>query len=301
MLKRIISLTLALIFALGLLSVNAFADDSATPYADLPIDEFEPDAGITVVASGECGKNGDDVNWVLYNDGTLEISESGKMAFYTATGNQISPWQKNTAIKKVVIRSGITEVSNYAFYGCKELTSVSLPQGLETIGAGFVNACEKIENIEIPDTVTYIGNFAFSHCSSLKSISIPTGVSTIYGSTFDECTNLTEVVITNGTKDIKNGAFYNSTNVTIYSYDGTYAKDFADKNDVAFEYYNLPGDTNLDFSVTDADLPNMLDHIKSTAPLEGAAADNADIYSDKVIDIRDFNYLYNIVSPASDK
>ncbi len=43
-----------------------------------------------VIASGECGANGDNLTWVLTDDGTLTISGSGKMKSYS--DSSVAPW-----------------------------------------------------------------------------------------------------------------------------------------------------------------------------------------------------------------
>ena len=68
----------------------------------------------------------------------------------------------NTGISSIVIPTGITEIPNYAFDGCK-LTSISLPEGLETISiSAFGNNGTTIESVSIPQSVTYIDDNAFN-------------------------------------------------------------------------------------------------------------------------------------------
>ena len=64
-----------------------------------------------VIASGECGKNGDNLTWVLTGDGTLTISGSGEMAGYSmdnvrrTTAPWVAYWEQITAI---VLEPGVT-------------------------------------------------------------------------------------------------------------------------------------------------------------------------------------------------
>ena len=46
----------------------------------------------------------------------------------------VSPFKNNTGIKKVVISKGITDISVGAFYGCTNLTSVTIPDTVTNIG-----------------------------------------------------------------------------------------------------------------------------------------------------------------------
>lgn len=71
-------------------------------------------------------------------------------------------------------------------------TSVTLPAGLKSIGAGALMS-SAIKTIEIPASVTEIGDGAFADCRSLTKIEVPATVTTIGSNTFDGCTSLTEV------------------------------------------------------------------------------------------------------------
>lgn len=64
----------------------------------------------------------------------------------------------------------ITSIPNKAFYSCKNLTHVSLPEGITAIGNYAFCFCSDLEAIFIPKTVTHIEKFAFSDCFHLSSI-----------------------------------------------------------------------------------------------------------------------------------
>ena len=66
----------------------------------------------------------------------------------------------------------VTRIGNSAFNGCKELTSVEIPNSVTTIGNSVFDGCSSLTDIEIPNSVTSIGGSAFEDCSSLTSISI---------------------------------------------------------------------------------------------------------------------------------
>ncbi len=64
--KRLLSLLLVLALFLSLLPAAALAEEGA------------PGRGI--IGSGDCGAEGDNVTWTLYDDGRLVISGAGEMA-----------------------------------------------------------------------------------------------------------------------------------------------------------------------------------------------------------------------------
>ncbi|WP_124098152.1 leucine-rich repeat domain-containing protein [Ruminococcus sp. Marseille-P6503] len=73
----------------------------------------------------------------------------------------------------------VKAIAHGAFYGCKSLKSVILPDGVRDICFDAFYGCSGLESIRIPESVTYIGNRAFCGCTSLKSVSIPQSVEII--------------------------------------------------------------------------------------------------------------------------
>lgn len=81
--------------------------------------------------SGDCGEH---VTWTL-DGNTITISGEGKMNNYCAAQGNPTPWEDyKTQIQKVIVNPGVTALGDYAFDQCHGVTSVSLPEGLLTIG-----------------------------------------------------------------------------------------------------------------------------------------------------------------------
>ncbi|MBR5128170.1 MAG: leucine-rich repeat protein, partial [Roseburia sp.] len=105
-----------------------------------------------------------------------------------------------------------------AFYGCAELTTVELSEGIKVIGDRAFWGCSKLKEIDIPDSVTYIGNDAFRSCYALTEVTIPDSVTEMGGSVFYACSGLKEIVLPSGIEEIGRYTFaYCSalTNITI--------------------------------------------------------------------------------------
>ena len=101
------------------------------------------------------------VSYTLKN-GTLTVKGKGAIP-----GDMT--FKNNKKIKKVVIKKGITEIPDDAFYGCKNLKSVKLPSTLKTIGSyAFYNT--SIQNLTIPKSVETIGMSAFKAYGKNKTI-----------------------------------------------------------------------------------------------------------------------------------
>ena len=117
--------------------------------------------------SGTCGDN---LTWVLDDEGTLTISGTGEMADYSYFDNT-SPWGKQ--VKNVEIEDGVTSIGEFAFFRCQSLTSVSIPDSVTRIGEEAFGDCIKLTSVAIPSDVTSIGNNAFYGCHRLPHITIP--------------------------------------------------------------------------------------------------------------------------------
>ncbi len=118
-----------------------------------------------------------------------------------------------TNLTTVVITSGRT-ISSSAFRDCNNLTSVTIPDSVTSIGSYVFSGCGSLTSITIPDSVTSIESYAFEDCTSLTSITIPDSVTSIGYDAFNGCTSLTNVTIPDNVTSIKSGAFSSCTSLT---------------------------------------------------------------------------------------
>ncbi len=109
-------------------------------------------------------------------------------------------------LESVTITSG-EDIPDSSFKDCKSLTSVTLPDGLTSIGENAFYNCTKLTSITIPNSVTTIGSAAFKFCEGLTSVNIPDGVTSIPFETFCNCKSLTSVTIGIGVTKIGTSAF----------------------------------------------------------------------------------------------
>jgi hypothetical protein len=96
---------------------------------------------------------------------------------------------------------------DYAFFGCSGLTSITIPNGVTSIGNNAFRSCSDLTSIIIPNSVTSIGYEAFSGCFGLTSITIPNGVTSIGYEAFYYCSSLASIIIPNGVTSIGVQAF----------------------------------------------------------------------------------------------
>lgn len=118
-------------------------------------------------------------------------------------------------LTRVDIPEGITEIPDGAFKCCKSLQTAVLPQSLTRIGEESFCLCEKLEDITIPDHVISIGKEAFYGCSGAEKLTVPAG--TIGQRAFSNWSNLKEVTFLQDVTEIMEDAFTFCENLkTVY-------------------------------------------------------------------------------------
>ena len=94
-------------------------------------------------------------------------------------------------------------------------TTASVQKGTERIGDYAFFYCRVLEEVSLPDTLKVIGANSFSICDSLTEVSIPSGVETIGESAFSSDAALTKLTLPNTVKEIGAKAFLNTGLVTL--------------------------------------------------------------------------------------
>ena len=133
----------------------------------------------------------------VYHGGSYTSNDKiGSSAFYGCS-----------ELTSITIPSGVTSIGDHAFYGCSGLTNFTIPFGVTSIGESAFDRCSGLTSLTIPSSVTSIGDFAFFGCSGLTSLTIPFGVTSIGESAFAFCGGLTSLNIPSSVTSIGYGAF----------------------------------------------------------------------------------------------
>ena len=93
------------------------------------------------------------------------------------------------SLTDIVIPDSVTSIGDKAFYRCSSLTSFAIPNGVTRIGTWTFLGCESLSSVVIPDSVTSIGDGAFSGCRFLSGIVIPNSVTSIGDGAFSSCSS----------------------------------------------------------------------------------------------------------------
>ena len=166
-----------------------------------------------IVDSGTCGaegNNGDNLTWILDDEGVLTISGTGAMANW----ENDSPWHENQDIKSVMIEDGVTSIGHNAFFRCSGLANITFPNSVKSIGVNAFYGCSGLTSIKIPNSVTSIETWMFYGCSGLTSIKIPNSVTSIGSFAFYECSGLTSITIPDSVTSIGSYVFYKCSGLT---------------------------------------------------------------------------------------
>ena len=108
----------------------------------------------------------------------------------------------------------VTKINNEVFCECSDVTSVTLPEGLQYIGnKAFYGT--GITSLSLPGSLTGVGNEAFAACPSLASISIAQGTRGINDDSFSKCPNLASITVAPGNTNVK------AEDDILFSADGT--------------------------------------------------------------------------------
>ena len=85
----------------------------------------------------------------------------------------------NMDVYKVIMEEGISEIGNYVFALCHELTEITFPSTLKKIGNYAFYDNRSYSELTLPNAVTSIGTYAFARGYNLVKINIPDSVTYI--------------------------------------------------------------------------------------------------------------------------
>ena len=114
--------------------------------------------------------------------------------------------EPNAPLEKIVIGGKVRRLPNGIFSG-REFTEVTLPACLERIDEFAFYGCKNLTTINLSDSIRYIGDNAFYGCSSLKNIHWPLRLTTIGSRAFRQ-TALETISLPEGVTSVGDGAFY---------------------------------------------------------------------------------------------
>lgn len=231
-----------------LLRFAAFAAAlTVTAGAAMPAQKGALTVAPTIAYAADAGQSGKDgplsytkysdhaeINFCDYKTSSVEIPETidgvpvTKIGIYAFNGG---------AVTSITIPDSVVEIGDYAFAGCKSLTSVKLSADLEKVGIRAFEQCPLLETVEFPDKVVEFSSKVFNETPWLTAqrendplvivndslidaektegkVVIPSSVKSVAASAFADNTNVTSVVFPAGVNKVKDNTFYKCSNLT---------------------------------------------------------------------------------------
>ena len=192
----------------------------------------------TAATSGDFGENSClhwEVSTGVLSGKTLTISGTGAMPDFDFPNGNLAPWWNYEALgmltsfgnfklegelKKVVIKDGVTNVSNYALFCLPAATQVTLPDSVTSIGRYGIAMCSKLTGLSIPKGVTGIGDFGLAG-NGLTAITLPDGLQSLGRGAFDSCASLTNTTLPAAITAVPGKCFADCTKLLNVKYAGT--------------------------------------------------------------------------------
>lgn len=139
----------------------------------------------------------------------------------------------SSQVKKIVVQEGITGLIGACFYGMSNVTEVSLPSTLKTIGQSCFSGCSLITTLLLPEGLETLQGGCFYNCSGLTELTLPSSLKEITGTIIDN----KNAVLTILSRTVLIGE-YSIYVKTIRGYVGSTAETYANSNNIQFEAIN---------------------------------------------------------------
>ncbi len=157
----------------------------------------------------DTGNNWNDLGLAVKGDNFVELDLSGCTGTAIPDGRKDSEW----------IGGRLTVTYYGVFTACGNLTAITLPGGVKTVGMYAFMECTQLGSVILPDGLTEIHELAFRGCDALTSIALPDGLKVIGGYAFNP-SGLTSITIPGSVKNLETWTFNGSDLQTIVLEEG---------------------------------------------------------------------------------
>ena len=206
----------------------------------------------------------------------------GNIRYNTQKSYGYSPFYRNTSLRTVIFTDKETEISENEFYGCSNLHSFKIGDGVEKFGDWAFSGCSSLESLSFGTRLTTIGKEAFSDCTALTELSSKAYTPPVCGSQALDDINKWEckLIVPKDRASAYQGA--------------EQWKDFFFMEEGEPSYSIISGDANGDGKVDNSDINATIDYIMN-GKTEGFIFDNADMNGDQKVNAADIVQILNII------
>ena len=137
---------------------------------------------------------------ITYDGKNYNVTSIGERAFWSS--------KENSSLTSVTIPEGVISIGDLAFHNCTALTSITIPNSIKRIGTSVFESTPWYANL--PDGVIYFGKILYSYKGEMPentSIIVKDGIEIISASAFARCSNLIAITFPNSIDSIGEEAF----------------------------------------------------------------------------------------------
>lgn len=170
--------------------------------------------GLSKVSNANTVKVGDLVYEINPKTLTASVTFSGEYTEYGIVDNYVG--LDEAVVPETIEYDGDTytvESIGFCAFDSSNISSISFPATLKTIGQTAFAECNNLTELIIPENVSSIDQYAFYLSSNLKSIILPSGLKTISEGTFYGCSSLEKLYIPESVSTIKDFAFHSCSSL----------------------------------------------------------------------------------------
>ncbi len=167
------------------------------------------------------------------------------------------------AITTIRLPESLYKIDSSAFSSCKNLEEIVIPENIETISEYTFYNCISLSSVTLNNGLVEIQKYAFVN-TAIEELILPSSLKTIGYSAFSDCSSLQEVTFNDGIEYIEEYAFQN-TSVETVKLPSTIIKLYLSafmKTNVDVIYLNAKEDTALVVSAsTGASQPTIYEYL----------------------------------------
>lgn len=125
-------------------------------------------------------------------------------------------FSENDELTKVSLPNSIVSLGTRAFEGCSSLQSISGLDNITELGVACFASFVSLTTIDLPEGLKKIGSQTFKGCEGLVSISIPNAVNSIGSEAFQDCLSLSYIQFPSTIASLSDGLFKGCSSLEVF-------------------------------------------------------------------------------------